>query len=364
MKADVSTILLVLARLASASPSAVATRASPLLDMRCAYVVNDHLLSVHEYFLAKEQEDNPLWNTSTSNQRHKFGRGERRISSRMSKSARTFESENVSPPEDTRTTVIPVVADNLGGNFEIVVPTYIHFITDLSADSMSFYLRNIQKIMDNLNAPFHPHGIHHSLRGMDKTHAPFWAAGMAPYEMIRWLRQGSQASLNFFVIDVWDMRSLEWDPSSSSTSSEILGATLSSALLDKPIDVDAVLIKTGAVEMSNVMAHEAGHWHGLLHTFEGGGCDPRFDHGDYVRDTPRQRGATNICPRGAGLVDTCPDRVEDGTGDVADPSESGPDAVDNVMDYTPERCRLKVRFTGGQVVRMLNFWKKYREPYL
>lgn len=363
MKANITTILLVLARLTSAA-SLPTVRISASSDSKCAHVVNDHLFGIHEYLLANEQENNPLWNTTTINRRDKFLRGRRGSPSAAVKSARDYESEHPQWPEHSTVTALPVTADNPRGTFEIIVPTYVHFVTELGPDSVSYWSRKIQQIMDNLNAPFHPHGIHHALRGMDTTHAPFWAAGMAPYEMIRLLRKGTQGSLNFFVLDDWDMRTLELGSDSPSSSSHVLGATLATSLLEQPVDTDAVLLKTEAVDMTHIMAHEAGHWHGLLHTFEGESCDRNHDHGDYVRDTPRQRAATRTCPRDATSVDTCPDRPEEGAGDAADPSESGPDAVDNVMDYTPETCGLKIRFTGGQVLRMSNFWKLYREPYL
>ncbi|KAF1979193.1 hypothetical protein BU23DRAFT_586506 [Bimuria novae-zelandiae CBS 107.79] len=50
--------------------------------------------------------------------------------------------------------------------------------------------------------------------------------------------------------------------------------------------------------------HETGHWTGLLHTFEGYGCDGP---GDYIDDTPYEKESTDGCPM-APRKQTCPDQ--------------------------------------------------------
>ncbi|KAF4617517.1 hypothetical protein D9613_006331 [Agrocybe pediades] len=77
------------------------------------------------------------------------------------------------------------------------------------------------------------------------------------------------------------------------------------------------------------LIHEAGHWLGLRHTFQGG-CTGV---GDGVDDTPPQREEHYGCPIGA---DTCPG--------------GGPDPIYNFMDYTSEECRTE--FTPGQISLM------------
>jgi hypothetical protein len=62
--------------------------------------------------------------------------------------------------------------------------------------------------------------------------------------------------------------------------------------------------------------HEAGHWFGLLHVFQGG-CSA---YGDGVLDTPPQATATSGCP---SSKDSCP-------------NDPGVDSVHNFMDYSDD----------------------------
>ncbi len=98
----------------------------------------------------------------------------------------------------------------------------------------------------------------------------------------------------------------------------------------------------GGYNLGKTAVHEAGHWFGLLHTFEGYSCT---GDGDFINDTPFEMQSTDGCPS-KPPKDSCP-------------SETGVDPIHNYMDYSTDACYTQ--FTPDQVARMDQMWTQYRQ---
>ncbi len=93
--------------------------------------------------------------------------------------------------------------------------------------------------------------------------------------------------------------------------------------------------------LGGTLAHEAGHYLGLYHTFQGGCVAP----GDQCDDTPFEASPASGCPNGR---DTC--------------TQPGLDPINNYMDYSDDACYNN--FTANQITRMQTQTGLYRPNLL
>lgn len=159
---------------------------------------------------------------------------------------------------------------------------------------------------------FSPYGITLSLAGTTTTVNANWAVDGDELGMKQELRQGTYSDLNFYFQDEIGGNLgycyFPTDASEGSTDFYLDGCS---------IQKDTV--PGGSAEGFNLgktATHEAGHWFGLYHTFQGG-CSGA---GDEVDDTPAQDSPSSGCPVGR---DSCP-------------NQEGEDPIHNYMDYSEE----------------------------
>jgi len=189
-----------------------------------------------------------------------------------------------------------------------------------------------------INAAYAP-DFQFNLVAIDRTVNSAWfvvsPGTSAESQLKNALRKGSAEDLNIY---------------SANLGGGLLGwATFPSDYSSYPKDDGVVILYTsvpgGTADPYNegdTLTHEAGHWMGLYHTFQGGCATSPTTGGDYVADTPAERTAAFGCPTGRDSCTTI----------------AGLDPITNFMDYTDDYCM--VTFSDDQFTRMHSMWSSYR----
>ncbi len=215
------------------------------------------------------------------------------------------------------------------------VPVYIHVMRD-AAGAGDVTDTQISQQIAELNQDFA--GGESSAAA--NTGFTFTLAGTFRYNNNQWhkdrqstsyrsqTRKGGANALNIWLVDFsyLGIATFPWDYSSNGSIDGIR------------VHYDS--LPGGSIANFNqgkTASHEAGHWFGLYHTFQGG-CTTT---NDSVSDTPAQSSSTSGCPEGR---DSC--------------SLAGLDPIHNYMDYSYDSCYNQ--FTPGQSTRISSMWTAYR----
>jgi hypothetical protein len=198
---------------------------------------------------------------------------------------------------------------------------------------------HIQAQMKVLNEDFNSTGVSWNYKNTTRVVSSEWFFNVAhtPQEKImkKLFKRGDQRALNIYTIGF-------------NATTKTLGYTSLPHNYTRAPWYDGIVLRytvlPGGSKVNynggRTLTHEAGHWLGLLHTFEGGCSGP----GDGVDDTPAEASSGVGCPVGR---DTCKD----------DPGE---DPIHNFMDYTYDSCMTE--FTPGQARKIHESIRTYRTP--
>ena len=225
----------------------------------------------------------------------------------------------------------PATAARAGGT----IPVYVHVMRD-SAGGGDVSDSRIQQQVDVLNRSFAGQksasatdtGFRFTLAGIDRYSNTSWHQDKQSSTYRRQTRQGGADALNIWLVDFayLGVATFPWD---YARNGAIDG-----------IRVNYTTVPGGSATnyaAGETTTHEAGHWLGLYHTFQGGCTSSN----DLVADTPAQSSSTTGCPAGR---DSC--------------SLPGLDPIHNFMDYSYDDCYLE--FTPGQSSRANQAFAAYR----
>lgn len=171
-------------------------------------------------------------------------------------------------------------------------------------------------------------GFSFTLAGTDRFYNNSWHQDLQTSKYRKATRKGGANALNIWLVD-FDYLGIATFPWDYSRNPGIDGIRVNyGSLPDGPI---------ANYNLGETATHEAGHWLGLYHTFQGGCTSTN----DSVADTPAQSSPSSGCPTGR---DSC--------------TLPGTDPIHNYMDYSYDSCYNQ--FTAGQSSRIGQMWTAYR----
>lgn len=216
-----------------------------------------------------------------------------------------------------------------------VIPVYFHMITTNSGAGAGTQQQLTDQIAV-LNAAYSGSGFQFSLAGSAIVKNTTWYNGCAKGSIERAMKKAlARDPLHTFNVYTCGL------------GSGLLGyATFPNYYAENSF-MHGVVMLNGALpggsasgyNGGDTLTHEAGHYLGLFHTFQGGCVEP----GDQVADTPAESAPNFNCTP----TDSCP--------------QAGVDPVDNYMDYGNDACMTN--FTPNQRTRMQEQVAAYR-PHL
>jgi pregnancy-associated plasma protein-A len=234
----------------------------------------------------------------------------------------------------------PALSGRARSSFTATVDVYFHVVTDGKIGAVTD--ADINRQIQVVNMGFGGFeggadtGFRFNLVGVDRTDNADWfyAGPGSPDErdMKKALHRGDASDLNLYSTTAGAYLGWAYFPSTYKTKAYIDGIVFDWESMFRTSKTYA-----GAYDLGKTVTHEAGHWLGLYHTFQGG-CN---NYGDYVDDTPPELTPTRGCPEGK---DTC--------------KEPGLDPIHNYMDYSYDSCYDQ--FTPGQTSRMQDQWAEFR----
>ncbi|OCL04800.1 hypothetical protein AOQ84DRAFT_260086, partial [Glonium stellatum] len=219
----------------------------------------------------------------------------------------------------------------------IIVDLWIHVLVSGPTAANGYVdATGILSQVDYLQRQYAPWGIQFQVKPISYALNAEWAAAIDndKDEKMRQLHRGDYKSLNVYLVE---------GATSGVCSLPIEG---SDPLTQTQLDGDGcfVPLSSGISSTDGTVAHEIGHWFGLLHVFQGGCAGT-----DYCDDTAAQANPSYAKMSTPGDLNSCP------AGDSC-PTLPGLDNVFNFMDYTD--CAHQ--FTTCQGGRMIASYNNFR----